>query len=83
MVRECPECGKVGVPLLFGQPVPEALAAADDGQLALGGCLVPEDTVNWQCPQQHQWYDPAETAWTDHVLASLVAHGYTEVDDAP
>lgn len=83
MVRACPGCGEVGVPLLFGMPVPEALAAADDGQLALGGCLVSEDTANWQCLQRHRWHDPDEAVWTDRLLAALVAHGYTEADDAP
>lgn len=81
MVRACPECGEVGVPLLFGRPIPEALAAADDGQLALGGCLVPEDPANWQCPQRHQWHDPDETVWTERLLAALIAHGYTELAD--
>jgi hypothetical protein len=81
VVRACPECGEVGVPLLFGRPIPEAVAAADDGELALGGCLVPEDPVNWQCPQRHRWHDPDETEHEGRVLAALIAHGYTDIDD--
>ncbi|TYC19170.1 hypothetical protein FXF52_38075 [Micromonospora sp. MP36] len=80
MMPTCPECGAPGVPLMFGLPVPEARDAAADGHLALGGCLVPEAAPNWQCPRQHRWWDPDETAWEERLLAALLAHGYTEAD---
>ncbi len=76
VIPSCPECGTAGVPLMFGLPVPEARAAAADGQLALGGCVVPASPPNWQCPQQHRWRDADEKAWNDRLLEVLVAHGY-------
>jgi hypothetical protein len=54
----CPHCGALGVPLMFGLPVREAHAAASDGRLALGGCLLPEEPPNWQCSRLHRWRDP-------------------------
>lgn len=65
---------------MFGLPVPEARDAAADGQLALGGCLVPDSPPNWQCPKQHRWQDPDQRAWNDRLLAALVAHGYDDSD---
>ncbi|MDG4772994.1 hypothetical protein [Solwaraspora sp. WMMD792] len=72
----CPRCGAAGAPLLFGLPIPQARAAAANGQLALGGCLVAEERPNWQCPHQHRWLDPDEEAWETWLMAVLVAHGY-------
>lgn len=78
----CPDCHTTGVPLLFGLPVPEAREAAAAGQLALGGCFVPEEPVpNWQCPRQHRWRDADERKWDTQLLAALFEHGYTERDD--
>lgn len=75
----CPECGTIGVPLLFGLPTPEAHAADDEGELALGGCLLPEEPVpNWQCPRRHRWRDANEAARADRLLAVLRAHGEPE-----
>ncbi|WP_433826013.1 hypothetical protein ACQP2E_28405 [Actinoplanes sp. CA-015351] len=76
MIPSCPECGTPGVPLLFGLPVPEAIDAADDGDLALGGCVMRDPAPNWQCPQGHQWRDADEQAYDHHLLTVLSAHGY-------
>lgn len=73
----CPECGAPGIPLVFGLPGPEARQAAENGQLALGGCLVPAEPPSWQCPRQHRWHHTDEEAWKDRILAVLVAHGYS------
>jgi hypothetical protein len=35
----CPSCGSPGKPLLFGYPRPEAMDAAERGEIALGGCM--------------------------------------------
>jgi hypothetical protein len=78
MSNSCPECGTAGVPLLFGLPAPAAHAAARDGDLALGGCLMPEQPPNWQCPRGHRWRDADEIAWDERLLTVLVAHGYTQ-----
>ncbi|GAA2631315.1 hypothetical protein [Paractinoplanes durhamensis] len=76
MISVCPECGATGVPLLFGLPVPEAVAAAEGGELALGGCIMPEPAPNWECPQHHRWRELDESAWDQRLLAVLAAHGY-------
>jgi hypothetical protein len=78
MICSCPDCGSAGVPLIFGLPVPEARAAAQNGDLALGGCLMPALPPNWQCPHGHQWHDDDETGWNARLMATLVAHGYRE-----
>lgn len=79
-VPACPECDTPGVPLLFGLPVTQARAAARDGQLALGGCVEPEDPPNWQCPRQHRWRHHDEGAWDRHLLAVLARYGYRDPD---
>jgi hypothetical protein len=76
MILSCPECGAAGVPLIFGLPVPEAREAAENGELALGGCLMPTQPPNWQCSAGHQWRDADETAWDEQLLTVLAAHGY-------
>ncbi|MFB9317428.1 hypothetical protein [Cryptosporangium minutisporangium] len=81
MISECPECGAAGVPLLFGLPGPEAMAAAAEGQVALGGCVLPERPADWQCSQWHRWSEPDQRAWEERLLAVLSAHGYREADD--
>jgi hypothetical protein len=64
---------------MFGLPVPQAREAAAAGQLALGGCVLPDlQPPNWQCPGQHRWRDADERAWNDQLLAVLVAHGYED-----
>ncbi|MET7806002.1 hypothetical protein [Micromonospora chersina] len=83
VIPACPECGAAGVPLVFGLPVPEAVDAAESGDLALGGCLLPDQPPNWQCPQQHRWNDADEGAWDERLLAVLSAHGYSEADVQP
>lgn len=81
MIPACPECHTTGVPLLFGLPVPEAHIAAANGDLALGGCLVPEEPPpNWQCTHRHRWLDADEKTWQDQLRAVLLTHGYFEPD---
>ncbi|MBW6436292.1 hypothetical protein KZ829_21360 [Actinoplanes hulinensis] len=75
-MSSCPECGVAGVPLIFGLPVPEAVAAARSGELALGGCLMPPQPPNWECPGGHRWRDGDETAFDERLLTVLAAHGY-------
>ncbi len=78
MTFSCPECGAAGVPLIFGLPVPEAQEAAQHGELALGGCMMPSSPPHWQCPRGHRWRDDDESAWDARLLSVLVAHGYPE-----
>lgn len=76
MISSCPECGTSGVPLIFGLPVPAAQEAAQQGELALGGCMMPVRAPNWQCPRGHRWRDEDETGWDERLLTVLAAHGY-------
>jgi diadenosine tetraphosphate (Ap4A) HIT family hydrolase len=36
------------------------MAAAESGQIVLGGCVVSERPVNRQCPQGHRWNESVE-----------------------
>ncbi len=76
MICSCPECGAAGVPLIFGYPAPAAQEAAQHGELALGGCLMPLAPPNWQCPDGHRWRDADEAVWDERLLTVLAAHGY-------
>ncbi|MER7443851.1 hypothetical protein [Micromonospora avicenniae] len=69
------------MPLLFGLPVAEAVHAADEGELALGGCLLPDDAPNWQCADGRRWRNPDEQAWDARLREVLRAHGYREDDE--
>ena len=81
MANACPHCGAAGVPLMFGLPVEQAQAAADDGRLALGGCVEPTDPPNWECPAQHRWRDPDESAWDARLVEVLIAYGCRDLDE--
>ncbi|MEO3746817.1 hypothetical protein [Plantactinospora sp. B5E13] len=60
----CPECGRPGVPVLYGLPGPEAGEAAAEGKLRLAGCLLPQTFDHWACTGGgHRWRDtPAGAA---------------------
>jgi hypothetical protein len=67
---------------MFGLPVPEAHEAASAGQLALGGCVMPYDPPNWQCPEGHRWRNADDELWNARLLTVLVVHGYDpSIDD--
>jgi hypothetical protein len=63
---------------MFGLPVPQARAAAADGHLALGGCLLVDPLPNWQCPSGHRWQAGEEEAWNEQLRTVLVAYGYQD-----
>ena len=48
----CPACNRRVRPLriVFGYPAPELFAAADRGEVALGGCVVTGDDPTHRCP---------------------------------
>jgi hypothetical protein len=52
-----------------------------DGQLALGGCLLPENPPNWQCARLHRWRGAEESAWGQRLIEILAAYGYRDPDD--
>jgi DNA-directed RNA polymerase subunit RPC12/RpoP len=47
----CPRCGVVAtmVPIVFGYPSPEMARAADRGEVALGGCVIPGEDPTHVC----------------------------------
>jgi hypothetical protein len=71
VISYCPACGSVGVPLLFGLPVEEARRAAQGGELALGGCILPDaEPPNWECGHHHRWRDGLEDNQQVLIMAS-------------
>ena len=66
-MASCPECGLPGVPLIYGMPGPEAMDAANDGELALGGCVMDEFPANLRCPNGHEWREPETAQWRARV----------------
>jgi hypothetical protein len=47
---QCPKCRSDRViPIMYGDPVPEAWAAAGRGELQLGGCCVSDGMPIWHC----------------------------------
>jgi len=53
----CPECQAADtVPIVYGLPGPEIFAAAERGELAIGGCVVEFDNPRWACRAcTHRW----------------------------
>jgi O-acetyl-ADP-ribose deacetylase (regulator of RNase III) len=47
---ECPHCGTPAVPILYGYPGIEAMEAAHDGKVVLGGCVLSEEDPALACP---------------------------------
>ncbi|MDW3217120.1 MAG: hypothetical protein R8F63_00795 [Acidimicrobiales bacterium] len=46
----CPSCGDDAViPIEYGMPGPEMQAAAERGEIALGGCVIGPENPNWRC----------------------------------
>lgn len=46
----CPHCGGTLVPLAWGMPDSELFEAAERGEMAIGGCIVPDDPwPGWRC----------------------------------
>ena len=46
---KCPACGGKLIPILYGLPDPEGFAAAERGEIALGGCTVMGDDPQLRC----------------------------------
>ncbi len=46
----CPTCGSAGVVrIVYGYPAPETFEAADRGEIALGGCVIGEESPAYEC----------------------------------
>ena len=48
----CPRCHAdiEPLPILYGYPTPEAFAEAEAGRIRLGGCMVGEESPEFECP---------------------------------
>jgi hypothetical protein len=50
----CPRCGSADVlRIVYGYPTPEAFEAADRGDIALGGCVIGEESPAYECRACH------------------------------
>lgn len=56
----CPACGKhAGVNIVYGFPAPELMDAAERGEVALGGCCLPLEPIQFRCLAcEHEWGEP-------------------------
>lgn len=52
----CPACGGKLIPILYGLPDAEAGAAAERGEIALGGCIIMGDDPHLACVACHARY---------------------------
>ena len=68
----CPECGKAGVPVVFGDPSPVMVEKFRDGAIKLGGCMRGFKPV-WSCPQDHEWETDDKAQWSAVVDAAMHA----------
>ena len=48
-LKVCPQCEGDLVPIVYGLPGPELFAAADRGEVLLGGCIVSDSDPRVQC----------------------------------
>ena len=50
-ISSCPECGKndVVVPIMYGYPSDEAMAAAERDEIVLAGCMVGDRDPSYYC----------------------------------
>ena len=53
----CPQCGGTdNVPIVYGYPGGDTFAAAERGELMLGGCILWGDDPQWKCRAcGHRW----------------------------
>jgi hypothetical protein len=55
--RPCSQCKSDDTtPIVYGYPGPEAVEAADQGKVILGGCVISDADPHWQCSAcGHRW----------------------------
>ena len=53
---KCRHCGGKVAPVVYGEPGPEMMEAADRGEVVLGGCCIRADGPDYQCPVCGQRY---------------------------
>ncbi len=46
----CPECGATGLEIIYGLPSFDLHEKSLRGEVALGGCVVFDESPRWSCP---------------------------------
>lgn len=77
--RACPQCGaRRIVPIVYGEPVPATVRAAELGLLLTWGCIVAPEFPRWSCVAcGNRWgrLDDADVAaWNGAIGAALRRH---------
>lgn len=60
MDLRCPRCGERDpLPIVYGLPSPPLFEAAERGEVALGGCVLPFASPSWRCRRcGREWAEP-------------------------
>ena len=74
----CPTCGQPGIPIMSGLPGAAGRAAAESGDLLLGGCFLPENRPHYECPEGHSWRSQNEATCEAAILTALRRHGHQQ-----
>lgn len=52
----CPKCAARPIPIVYGMPDADLVAADAQGSALIGGVAIYPDSPEWHCPQcKHQW----------------------------
>ncbi|HTN92600.1 MAG TPA: hypothetical protein VL242_53395 [Sorangium sp.] len=77
----CPVCaGPRILRILYGRPLPEAIALVERGEALLGGCIVLAGQPDWECSRcRHRWHDPQDPMRQkmDAVLEELASRQFS------
>ena len=79
--RICPECGREdSVPLIWGLPDVEGMQLAERGLVALGGCMVPDESPVLHCRACGlDWGRDGDPTADEQELADLLGVRYADV----
>ena len=53
---KCPYCGGKVVPVIYGEPTPEAYEKSLRGEFILGDCIIDDDFHDWECLECHHGF---------------------------
>ncbi|WP_347057379.1 hypothetical protein ABC795_11790 [Blastococcus sp. HT6-30] len=79
--RVCPGCGREdSIPLVYGTPGADLFEQAESGRVALGGCLMPEETAAFVCRScDLAWGNESDPTADEATLAGLLDVGHAEL----
>lgn len=74
-IYNCPKCKKrTGVDIVYGMPSPELFEQAEQGLVALGGCVIEDNQPDYRCQEcRFEWnkaqhFEASKQKWLDeHV----------------